>query len=150
MYDLHHHVNDVLKLRGNAFFRCLWCSHAKCKQRPFTNPTHTISYQSITPPDIKNGQVFRMDFGFMKCSGYCHKDKEGRTITSIDGFRAYLLIVDYASRYKWAFLTKTKHPPIDILSTFLSEHGNTTTTNKTIGTDQGVIYGPAFHSKQPP
>jgi hypothetical protein len=72
------------------------------------------------------GQHFTIDFGFMKGSDYVQQDKEGRTITSIDGFRSYCLIIDQASRYTWVFLTKTKHPPppIEIIKTFLQQHGN--------------------------
>jgi hypothetical protein len=55
------------------------------------------------------GQHFHVDFGFMKGSGYCRKDEEGRTITSIDGFRSYFLIIDKKTRYVWVYLTKAKN-----------------------------------------
>jgi len=67
-----------------------------------------------TQPALAPGQSFSMDYGFMGESGYCSKDEEGRTITSIDGYCSYLLITDRATRYLWVFLTKTKSPPIDI------------------------------------
>jgi hypothetical protein len=73
----------------------------------------------------------------MKGTGYCHKDEEGRTITSLDGYRSYFIIIDKLSRYTWGFLTKTKAPPLKMLEQFLKEHGNKTSTHRTIRTDQG-------------
>jgi hypothetical protein len=65
------------------------------------------------------GQHFHVDFGFMKGSGYCKKDEEGRTITNIDGFRSYFLIIDRKTRYIWVFLTKSKKPPLNIFARYL-------------------------------
>ena len=56
-----------------------------------------------------------MDFGFVRGSDFAEKTKDGRTITSVDGFNSYLIIVDKASRYMFTFLSKSKHPPLDIL-----------------------------------
>jgi len=58
-------------------------------------------------------------------------------ITSVDSYRAYCLIIDRKSRYTWIFLTKTKTPPLQIISTFLKQHGTTQTTHRTICTNQG-------------
>jgi hypothetical protein len=38
-------------------------------------------------------------------------------------YNSYLLIVDAASRYLWAFLLKNKDPPIELIDKFLSKHG---------------------------
>jgi hypothetical protein len=46
-----------------------------------------------------------------------------RVVTSIDGFNSYLLVVDKFSRYMWIFLCKSKEPPIDEMSAFLSTFG---------------------------
>lgn len=73
----------------------------------------------------------------MKGSEFTGKDDQGCTITSIDGFRSYCLIVDRASRYTWVFLTKTKSPPVEIISKFLQQHGNEQAHRRTIRTDQG-------------
>jgi hypothetical protein len=73
----------------------------------------------------------------MKGSGYCKKDEEGRTITSIDGFQSYFLIIDRKTRYVWVFLTKTKQPPLTIFSQFLKEHGHLTAKNRTVRSDKG-------------
>jgi hypothetical protein len=146
MSELHKYIDDVPQLKGNAFYKCSSCMHAKCKQRPhkitqetgitkqLENTNSTEQPQSIS---THNGRSFYMDFGFMKGTGYCHKDDEGRTITSIDGYRNYLLIIDKASRYIWIFLTKTKSPPIEILKCFFEEHGNKQVQQKTVRTDEG-------------
>ena len=64
------------------------------------------------------GAEFFMDFAFMQSSteDYKHPNKSiSRIVTSYDEYSAHLIIVDSASRQAWAFLTKTKEPPIDIL-----------------------------------
>ncbi len=79
-----------------------------------------------------------MDFGFMSAStsNYSSRDKtKNRVILSYDGFFAYLLIVDEASRYVWIFLTNSKSPPIDIVQEFLTQHGHD--DGGCIRTDQG-------------
>ena len=56
-----------------------------------------------------------MDFGFMRAStdDYRRPNKNtDRVVQSYDGFSAYLLIVDGASRQVWVFLTKSKTPPL--------------------------------------
>jgi hypothetical protein len=88
-------------------------------------------------PPYQPGQHFHMDFRFMRGPGYDAKDKEGNAITSIDGYRSYLLIIDKCSQYTWVFLTKTKSPPIAIIETFLQQRGNKNTTHRTICTDKG-------------
>jgi hypothetical protein len=70
-----------------------------------------------------------MDFGFMCASssdlGPGTADRsQNRVIFSYDGFSSYLLIVNEASRYIWVFLTKSKEPPLDIVSAFLRQHGH--------------------------
>jgi hypothetical protein len=83
------------------------------------------------------GQHCHVDFGFMKCSSYCKKDEEGCTITSIDGFCSYFLIIDCKTRYIWVFLTKLKKPPLNIFAQFLKEHGHPTVQNRTLRSDKG-------------
>ena len=95
------------------------------------------STTTTSEPIIACGQHFSIDYGFMKGTGYSDQDEKGWTVTSIDGFRSYCLIIDRRSRYTWTFLTKTKHPPVEILCTFLKQHGNSTVSHKTIKTDEG-------------
>jgi hypothetical protein len=81
---------------------------------------------------------FYMDFGFMRAStsNFSQPNKKNdRVVQSYDGFSAYLLVVDEASRYVWVFLTTSKTPPIDIIDTFLSRFGHE--SGGSIRTDQG-------------
>ena len=83
------------------------------------------------------GAEFFMDFAFMRASTSDYKQPNKHTdriVTSYDGFSSHLIIVDSASRRVWAFLTKTKEPPLDILSAFMKKFG---IGNGVIRTDQG-------------
>ena len=78
-----------------------------------------------------------MDFGFMRASTSDYKRPNKHTtrvVTSYNGYSSHLIIVDSASRRVWAFLTKTKEPPLDILSAFMKKFG---IGNGVIRTDQG-------------
>ncbi len=147
MQNLHLHVTDVPVLKGNSFYKCLSCLHAKMQNRnakpacsisPADKPSDAAKdIPSDTERDLENGQEFSMDFGFMRGSGFASKDLEGRTITSIDRYRSHLLIICRKSRYLWVFLTKTKQPPLSIVTRFLQEHGNPLAKKRTIRTDEG-------------
>jgi hypothetical protein len=124
--ELHKHVKGVLKLKGNAFYRCPACMSGKlCNKQPIgkqpmnnrlgsTKPTNTPTstiiddidtiMDTIHIPTVQAGQHFHMDFGFVQGSDFNDKDENGKTITSKDGKRAYLSIVDRATRYTWIFL----------------------------------------------
>jgi deoxyuridine 5'-triphosphate nucleotidohydrolase len=148
MQSLHLHVNDVPILKGNSFYKCISCLHAKIQNRNTKPPTvggtpnnsdlaTSIPISELQYQPLENGQEFGMDYGFMRGSGFATKDLEGHTITSIDGYRSYLLIICRKSRYIWVFLPKTKQPPLPIVQRFLQEHGNNTTTKHIIRTDEG-------------
>ena len=141
----HKHIKGVPKLKGNPFFQCASCNHAKPKRRSAGQPQTTIP--SLTPPsvtmtdladeldyleliaptsefpDLQIRQMFYMDFGFPRGKTFQLKDDYGRLITSFDGYRAYFLIIDRKSRYIWIMLAKTKQPPISFLKKFFSIHG---------------------------
>lgn len=87
--------------------------------------------------DLQPGQVFQMDFGFVRGSGYSTTDAEGRRVTSIDGMNSYLLIIDRKTRRLWVFLMKSKAPPLQLVKDFLAQNGSRTTTHHIICTDQG-------------
>jgi hypothetical protein len=143
---IHLHADGQPPLRKHAFHRCLTCPLIDGSSRTFNECNHDRA-----PPEILDwlddeddvvsdglpGQHFRCDFGFMKGTGYCKKDDEGCTITSIDGHRTYFLIVDRKTRYIWVFLNKTKSPPIKIIAQFLREHGNPVAPRRTIRSDKG-------------
>jgi hypothetical protein len=83
------------------------------------------------------GSEFFMDFGFLWASldNYKRPTKaHDRIVLSYDGFCAYLLIVDSASRRVWAFLTASKDPPLAILRAFMRKFS---LSDGIIQTDQG-------------
>ena len=68
------------------------------------------------------GQRFYMDFGFLRAlaADYTQPStKTDRIVTSFDGYKAYLLIVDKATRHVWVFLMKSKDLSVDKASDFL-------------------------------
>jgi hypothetical protein len=78
-----------------------------------------------------------MDFGFLRAStdNYkCPNKLLDRIVGSYDGYCAYLLIIDGASRRTWVFLTASKEPPLDILRAFMTKFGN---ANGVVRTNQG-------------
>ena len=87
--------------------------------------------------NLQPGQMFHMDFGFMRGSSFSDKDDEGRIITSLDGMNSYLIIVDRKTRRTWVFLTRSKVPPIKIITEFLAQNGSRTATRRIIRSDQG-------------
>ncbi len=86
------------------------------------------------------GQHFHMDFGFVRGSGYSIKQENKPTVTSIDGFSSYLIIVDRITRYLWVFLTTSKSPPITIAQKILSKF-KCKNPYRTVRTDQGKELG---------
>ena len=82
--------------------------------------------RKVATKATKPGQCFYVDFGFMRASTTDYSrptPTTDRVVTSIDGFNSYLLVVDKFSRYMWIFLCKSKEPPIDEMSAFLSTFG---------------------------
>ncbi len=83
------------------------------------------------------GSEFFLDFGFMRASSdnYRRPNKATDWIAlSYNGYSAYLIIVDSASRQVWVFLTASKSPLIAIMRAFLTKFG---LANGVIRTDQG-------------
>jgi hypothetical protein len=122
--SLHKHVDDQPQLHKHAFHQCLTCLLVRgsfCATNTCSHTAREHVPQELTDwledddaTDLLNalpGQHFSGDFGFMKGSGYCKKDEEGRTITSIDGMSTYFLIIDRVTKYIWVFLNKQKLPP---------------------------------------
>ena len=164
--SLHKHLTDCPKVKRHPFFKCPACMESKAKHRSFNQASgHSVTKPNPTPPmasrettaqpqqdndtldpydvllpddmDLQPGQVFQMDFGFVRGTGYSRTDEEGRRVTSLDGMNSYLLIIDRKTRRIWVFLTKSKTPPIQMVKDFLTMNGSRTTTHRTIRTDQG-------------
>jgi dUTP pyrophosphatase len=76
-----------------------------------------------------------MDFGFVSSNEYQMRTEEGRNVTSIDGKRAYLLVVDRTTRYMWTHVTDTKEPPIEATRMILSKF-KSNNPHRTVRTDQ--------------
>jgi len=83
------------------------------------------------------GAEFFMDFAFMQSSTddyKCSNKATDRIVTSYDGHSSHLIIINGVSQRVWAFLTKSKEPPLDILRSFMTKFG---ISNGVLWTDQG-------------
>jgi hypothetical protein len=139
---MHKYARGIPTLKAPDFYKCTSCSLCKIRKDLSTSTKATLSKVIVPEEKFHVGQHLHVDFGFLRGSAFAKKDKDGRTITSLDRFRSYLVIVDRATRYKWLFLTKTKHPPLDEVRSILSKYkdlGNK--LNCTVRTDQGGELG---------
>ena len=116
---------------------CNSCAHGATHKPPrnqLTETTPTEPFQDIIA-----------DFGFFAPKTDLENNHQlGTTLkqptTIIEGqhgYKAYLLIIDQQTRYVWAFLTKDKNPPLDIMRSWFREFGNKRTTNNLFRTDNG-------------
>jgi hypothetical protein len=147
MQIIHKHIQGIPPLKGNSFYVCSSCALAKinrCKLHHTSSHTKSQDHTEpdfldiITPTletDLKCGEHFHMDFGFVH-GKYIQKDEIGKRITSIDGYNSYLLIIDRKSRYTWIMLSKTKQPPLLFLTQFFNHHG-LTSGRRIVATDRG-------------
>ena len=161
MDTIHKHADGVPKLQCNRFYHCATCLHSKFRRRARgkrknarkkkdPGKEHSIktrselctdsSFTSPSSPSLKPGQSLYMDFGFVRGTDWTSKDEEGRTVTSIDGERAYLLVIDEATRWIWVFPTVSKTPPIDLIRGVLQQFPNHP-PGSTIRCDQGGELG---------
>ena len=116
---------------------CKQSHHRTSKQRQTSNVQSII--QQVQEDDVvegEPGQHLHMDFGFVRGTGYKIKMEDKLTITSIDGYNSYLIIVDQVSRYIWIFLTASKSPPIFAAQSILKEF-KSKTKHRTVRTDPG-------------
>jgi hypothetical protein len=99
MQELHKDVDDVPPLKGHIFFRCPSSLHSKAKQHTYNNSTPNITRQQplvkgTTIHTPENRQHIFMDYGFIWGIGFSSKDEDGRTLTSINGYCSYHLIIE--------------------------------------------------------
>jgi dUTP pyrophosphatase len=157
MQIIHKHVKGITALKGNSFYRCPSCMSGKlCTKVPIgkkvknnklgasipsppTQPQHEMN-DSIHLPESSPGQHFHMDFGFVCGAEYSMRTEDGKTVTSLDGKKAYLLIIDRSSRYTWIFTTDSKVPPIKIAQKVLNKF-KSTNPHRTVRVDQGGELG---------
>ena len=159
--EIHKHVIGIDKpLRRNPFHKCGSCLPAKMSKQPHKRTAKHKRRSTLeqvilapqTPPlddpanadDVPSagvaGQHFHMDFGFVRGSDYSVKRENAPTITSIDGYNSYLIIVDRVTRYLWLFLTASKAPPLTIVDKVLNKF-KCKNPHRTVRTDQGGELG---------
>ena len=121
-------VIGVPPLRPTKFHACGSCLRSKFHNKSLKEKPANVSgtNTTISSDDGENvttmsiGQFLHMDYGFVRGSDYTARDNDGKLVTSIDKYRAYLLVIDRKSRYIWIFLTKTKEPPLLQVKSLLS------------------------------
>ena len=140
IYTIHKHAEGVPKLMRNRFYKCSTCLLIKFRRKARgirknvrKNVTekkglHSETYDNHSqqppvhhPSSILPSQNLYMDFGFVRGTDWTTKDEDGRTVSSIDGNSAYLLIIDEATRWIWVFPTASKTPPIDLIRGVLQQ-----------------------------
>ncbi len=151
MEILHNHADGVPKLKGNAFYRCPSCMSGKLATKqpigvkskkhqrpvePTDRPPDEDDKDEMYLPEAQPGQHLHMDFGFVRGSDFNDKTNSGQTVTSIDGKRAYLAIIDRSSRYMWVFITSSKQPPLKEAKMILQKF-KSTNPHRTVRVDQG-------------
>ena len=141
----HNSVIGVPPLRPPPFHSCGSCLRSKFHNTSRRDlKTNTDTHVTETQPknndketfdNLQTGQFLHMDYGFVRGSDYNARDNDGKLVTSIDKYRAYLLVIDRKTRYIWIFLTRTKMPPVKQVRSLL----NIFPPHKisTITTDQG-------------
>ncbi len=120
---------------------------------PFLNTIHSAQLTSRSKPTFVNNQPANPPHGSLpgaqSSSSTLALCGPLRTTTTskidkltgslrYDGYCAYLLIVDSASRRTWCFLTESKEPPLAICKAFLLKFGN---ASGIIRCDQGGELG---------
>ena len=94
------HTFGVPLLKSNKFYTCAACLSCKFRDRhiPRIPPPQTVKVardtNTFTVDDIFIGQHLHMDYGFVRGSDWSAKDNNGKLVTSVDKYRAYLLVID--------------------------------------------------------
>jgi hypothetical protein len=105
-----------------SHFHCPFCDMAKLQK----SSGNKESTREVFLP----GTAFHMDLGFIRGPKTVMANNGTTTTTktaqlSHDGYSAYLIIVDAATRYVFCFPLKTRSPPIALIDRFLSKNGCT-------------------------
>ena len=122
MDALHHCVDGIPSLKRHDFHTCPICQEAKI--------THNYNHNVDPTKATKVGQIFSMDFGFVKGK------VDNRLVRSHESYSSYILIVDHKTRYTWVFLAKNKQPPIQMIKNFLTIYG--------LKDDEGGVIDPDY------
>ena len=117
----------------NEFYKCETCMRAKMRKSSKSHLHSTTQNSTVRGP----GQMFHMDFGFVRGSDFKNKESDGKIITSRDGYNSYLIIVDKYSSYTWIMLSRSKDPPVQFVESFLAMHRDKSCAIAKVRTDQG-------------
>ena len=98
-------------------FHCPFCDIAKLQKQPTAKQTNRDAFIP--------GTAYHMDLGFIGGPSQNHTKhhKPQTEQRSYEGHIAYLLIINAATRYIFAFPLKSKHPLIDTIDRFLTKNG---------------------------
>ena len=123
-------------MKGNVFWACAWCIHAKQPARGMKTTPAQMKPQmgNVQNPDwfdivshindsatIQIGKYIHMDFGFVQ--GKNSSGTDTKIITSIDEYRCYPLIIECHTRHIRIMLSKTKQPPLAFVKRYMDIHG---------------------------
>jgi hypothetical protein len=112
-------VEGLPKIPSNfSHFHCPYCDIAKLAKKS-GNPTS--ERKAFIP-----GTAFHMDLGFIPKDdmGISRPSKTQTAQQSHDGYSAYLIIVDAATRYVFCFPLKSRSPPLALIDKFLNKNGH--------------------------
>ena len=131
LQNLHKCVDGVPNLNAHRhnFHKCECCMRGKVKSAPKRKTTHINT--------TGRGQIFHMDFGFVRGSAFKAINEKGKIVTSRNGYNSYLIVVDSYTRYTWVYLSSSKHPPLTIVKQFLDRYGIREGSFRQIRCDQG-------------
>ena len=143
----HEHTIGVPPMKYPSFYVCGSCLRSKFHSRTMKRinintfqssslPVHPSPPTVIPDTSCIAGQHLHMDYGFVRGSDWNQKDNDGKLVTSVDRYRSYLLIIDRCTRYIWIYLTKTKTPPTEFITTLLNKFQKPNLIS-TVTTDQG-------------
>ena len=146
MENIHKYADGIPRMKQDKLWKCESCMKGKFRKQHIGKNVPRKPPDRIKEPKDRRvlpGQGLHMDYGFVRGKNFKTTDKDGKLVTSLDGYRSYLLVVDHATRYKWIFLTKRKTPPIEQVERLL-ETIDCKASGKFIMTDQGGELGKSF------
>jgi hypothetical protein len=115
-------------LRGKPLQHKLFQHNPSSPQKQLTSPSEykhdedymeALFYKDDPIECVGIIEKFLMGVDFVHRKGCGEIDAYGHLINSIDGNRAYLLIVNQKTCHIWIMLARTKQPHIDFLNKFL-------------------------------
>ena len=107
--NVHKYTRGIPKLNKPHFYVCSSC--ARNIKIEISAPRRSAIKKDLQAKEhVHPGQNLHMNFGFVRVTSYQRKNEHDKLITSIDGFRSYLIVADRPSIFKWLSLATTKNP----------------------------------------